>query len=131
MLIVICAILLQTAIPEEITFISQTRGGRQVVTIHKDNISIENNGLQQSLPLTLSDWDNLTKTIQELDYKEIPAYAAPSSARSRDAAWHSTLSISAGGYTYTSSTFDDSKAPKELMKLMTCITRLRNKYSKD
>ncbi len=129
MFILLVTFLLQILSPSEIVFFSQTRGGMEKITIQKNKIFLENNGVIQSYEITQQDWRDLIRSTQHVDYEKINQYPAPSNDRARDAAWHSTITIRAGDQTYTSNTFDDKKAPAQLVKLMHCITELSKKYT--
>ena len=131
MLILLLTICYQTIQPNEIIFTSQTRGSKEIISIRKDKITFVKNEEQEVYELALSDWNKLIKSIQEIDVNKIQDYPAPSKEHARDAALHSTLSIVVNDHVYTSDTFDDTKAPRELMKLMDCIIHLKKKYLRE
>jgi hypothetical protein len=130
MILFILTLLFQSAVPHEIVFMSQTRGFREVIAIKKDSIQLELNGVVQIYKLELSDWERVRTACQQVEYTKIDQYAAPTQARTRDAAKHSQISISVGEEKYNSNEFDDTKAPAELKKLMTLISQLKTKYQR-
>lgn len=130
MIPLILTILFQTPVPQEIVFTSQTRGYREVIVIKEDSIHLETNGVVQSHKLNASDWVKVLNVSQQVDHKKMDQYAAPTQARTRDAAKHSQILITVGDEKYSSTVFDDTKAPAELKKLMATILQVKSKYER-
>ncbi|HCM75672.1 MAG TPA: hypothetical protein DIS90_04785 [Cytophagales bacterium] len=128
MILLFFSLFYQTVVPQQILFTSQTRGYRETVSIEKDSIRIDLNGNLQSYKLAPSDWNKILKALEKVEYNKMPDYPAPTQARAYDAARHSTITLRVDDQPFSSATFDDTKAPRELSKVMVCIEALKKKY---
>ena len=75
--------------------------------------------------ITKSQWQDVLNSLRDVKITAIANMEAPSQERARDAALHSQLIISTGSNVYTSTTFDDHKAPKPLLPLMKTVLALK------
>lgn len=121
----------QTSNFKSVTFESMTRGGNRFVEVRADSIVVIKNRLKKTFKTDKADWQKVVKTVQALTLNEIETYPAPTSKRAYDGAWHSTLRVmDANDKQYSSNSFDDEIAPKELLTLMKCMKEIETRYSK-
>jgi hypothetical protein len=114
----------------EVMFESFTRGGRLSLTIKADSLIIMEDDVEMKFSVLANDWKKLAGLLDKLEIEKIGSYPAPSSGRSSDAAWHSTIKITVNGKTYASSEFDNRNAPSKLKDVMNYITEIEKRYSK-
>jgi hypothetical protein len=121
----------QTSDFKSVTFESMTRGGNRFVEVRADSIVVMKNRQKKTFKTDKADWQKVVKIVQALKLNEIETYPAPTSKRAYDGAWHSTLQvIGASDKQYSSNSFDDEVAPKELLSLMKCLKEIETQYSK-
>ena len=111
-----------------ITFESNTRGGREYITITKEKIVWIQNEKEKTASITSAEWEKLETALQTIRYEEMNSYAVPSDKRNVDAAWHSTITIKINNLEYSSSTFDNYNSPEKLSGLMNYILKLKKKH---
>lgn len=115
----------QTEMIENITFKSNTRGGQRLIEVSKSSIAFTNNGSTETSELSTSEWDSILTTLSEIKLQNLENLNPPSDGRARDAAWHSTIIIiTTDGNEYSTTSFDNAKAPAELEDLMKILVKL-------
>jgi hypothetical protein len=121
----------QTSDFKSVTFESMTRGGNRLVEVRADSIVLMKSREKRTFKTDKVDWLKITKIVQALKLNEIETYPAPTSKRSYDGAWHSTIRVvDANDKHYSSNSFDDEVAPKELLSLMKRLKEIETQYSK-
>jgi hypothetical protein len=129
--------LAQQAPVHEIKFESFTRGYKKTIEITRDSVVIlqsgnvrEGSSKEVRQALQAGEWEQLTKALEGVRLSELPGMEVAGKARARDAALHSTITISTASESYSSQTFDNYKAPSGLMELMEEIRKIEEKLSK-
>jgi hypothetical protein len=111
---------------------SQTRGGQKLILVSRDTVTFKLNESIHKRHIDKSQWNELLAKLKDMNVEHIEDYQSSSSDRSRDAAWHTRLSITNSEGTFISSYFDDTNAPKELLPIVQYLLDLDKKYnSKD
>jgi hypothetical protein len=116
----------------EIDFTSSTRGYQMQVWITPDSLIQSVAGRQDTSvarKLDRSSWDELIRSISDLDLEKIPSLERPSTRSAFDGARESTLKIiDSKGHIWRHS-FDDQNPNSELKLLMDGIGRLLNELT--
>lgn len=113
-----------------VTFESFTRGGRISIRITPDSVFSDLDGIVTRAKVKSADWKALCNTLNKLNLNKLGDYQAPTSNRSMDAAWHSSIHVNADDKEYSTVTFDNRNAPNEVKSLMNCINNLEKAYFK-
>lgn len=122
----------QNTMIQTVTFKSNTRGGQKMITVSESSVNFTNSGTTKKENTESADWKKLVTICNEVDLDKVDSYDPPSSGRSRDAAWHSSIIIKTeDGTEYSTVSFDNAKAPKELTKIMSFLIEMDDKYNKD
>lgn len=122
----------QNTMIQNLTFKSNTRGGQKLISVSESSINFTNNGVSSEHKTEVVDWKKIMSICDEVQLDKIESYDPPSEGRSRDAAWHSTLIIKTeDGSEYSTVSFDNAKAPKELDKIMSFLMDIDKKYNED
>lgn len=115
-----------------IEFTTLTRGFKKQVFISNDSVKTivegreQNNGVM-SRAITPSQWEELLRSVKDVDIRKLPELQSPTSRRAFDGARHSSLTVTArDGSTYTHN-FDDESPHPDLQPLMDLIVRLHDK----
>ena len=121
----------QTPDFKSVTFESMTRGGNRMIQVTPDSVVLVSKQQKRTFKTDKGDWQKVVKVLESIKLNEIEKYPAPTSKRSYDGAWHSTLQILDGDdKQYSSNSFDDEVAPKELSPLMKCLKDIETRYQK-
>lgn len=108
---------------------SSTRGGQKYIQATSDSLSFNLLSDTQTFEIDMAEWEELKNLVNDIDFKSILNYTSNSSGRSRDAAWHSKLSIKTLTNTYNSNHFDDAEAPDQLLPVVRYLLELDKKYN--
>lgn len=108
---------------------SSTRGGQKYIQVTSDSMSFNLLGDTQTFEIDMAEWEELKNLVNDIDFKSISNYTSNSSGRSRDAAWHSKLTIKTLTNTYNSNHFDDAEAPDQLLPVVRYLLELDKKYN--
>jgi hypothetical protein len=122
----------QSKVITKVGFTSATRGFKKEVFISNDSVTVildgrAGNGVVKR-KLASSEWDDLVKSLDDVDLSQIPQLKSPTSRRAFDGARHSTLTITNGTGAVTHS-FDDEDPHPKLKPLMDCIVKISDSLS--
>ncbi len=128
-----CSLLMlaQQAPVEKITVESFTRGYQKKINITPDSIFFQQSGhvsagsrKEVRQALQPGEWEQLMKKLEGVKLTALPEMEVEGSNRARDAALHTTISLSTASEIYNSPTFDNYQAPSGLMALMEEIKQM-------
>ena len=114
----------------QVVFESQIRGGKKQVVINQDQIKFSYNQDEYTAELSKEKWNQLKDIIFKIDMDKYETYSTKNMDRARDAAWHSSISLTLSGDDYESQNFDNQNAPEQLGELMRFIVALEKKSNK-
>jgi hypothetical protein len=130
--------LAQQAPVHKIKFESFTRGYKKTIEITSDSVvMLQSGNVREGSPkearqtLQAGEWEQLIEALEGIRLPELPQMEAAGKGRARDAALHSTLTITTATESYSSPAFDNYKAPAGLMGLMEKIREIEGKLSKE
>ncbi len=111
---------------KNLEFQSNTRGYQEKIVINKNKVHLVRVSPQGKIDTTFSlsqkDWAQLNKLVKGINLKKISVVNAPTSYHILDGARASTITVRTDDNSYTSKTFDNYNAPKELTPLMNKIS---------
>ena len=102
---------------QKIELTEQTRGTNRVFTFIPNSKMISTNGNVITSPLSVSDWESITKEVSSIDLLNMSNLPSPTTDRYSDAALASKIIITFKNKTYQSSEFDANRPPAELENL--------------
>ena len=91
---------------EKIELTEQTRGTNIIYIFTPKEKITSVNGNQSSLPMNISEWENINKEISQIELSAIKDFESPTTKRYSDAALSSTIIITANNQQYNSASFD-------------------------
>jgi hypothetical protein len=116
----------QTKKVKNLEFQSNTRGYQEKILISNNKVHLVRISTKGKIDTTFSlsqkDWVQLNKLVKGINLKNIAVLKAPTSYSHTDAARASSITINTESDSYTSSTFDNYNAPKELLPLIKKIS---------
>jgi hypothetical protein len=120
---------------ERVEFTSATRGYQKTMRVSPDSVvtTINNRG-ENSITkrrLTGEEWGEVINSIQTLGQKDIGQLPAPTSERARDAAKHSSITITTADGQKRTHTFDDDMPHEKLMPLLNALNKIDNRIHTD
>ena len=116
---------------KSVSFESMTRGGNRLIQVTADSVVLVKERQKRTFKTDKGDWQKIVKVLGSIKLNEIEKYPAPTSKRSYDGAWHSTLQVlDSNDKLYSSNSFDDEVAPKELSPLMKGLKDIESRYQK-
>jgi len=117
---------------QEISYKRQSRGGNALTTFSKGKVVVyEANQKSRTYKLTNKDWQQLERLVSQLTISKLGELEAPTNKRLYDGAAAAVLSIVKDKKTFSSATFDDGAAPKELSKLVEKLLSLEEALHKN
>lgn len=107
-------------------YTEETRGAYRQIKATKNNISTltERDGTPTVKPITESQWQNITKLLEQLNVDGFSELKAPSNKRFADAALMARLKVSKGENTYTTPDFDNNNPMSEIKELVEQLKEL-------
>jgi hypothetical protein len=116
---------------KNLEFQSNTRGFQEKIVINKNKVHLVRISPQGKVDTTFSlsqkDWAQLNKIVKGINLKHISVIKSPTEYSQTDGAKASTITVNTEKESFTSSTFDNYNAPKELIPLMEKISAYANK----
>lgn len=102
---------------EKIELSEQTRGTNRIFTFTPTSKTVSINGESTRSNISLTEWEGLIAETSLISLSGISELESPTTARFTDAALSSTIQVVKDGETYTSSSFDAGRPPKQLESL--------------
>jgi hypothetical protein len=114
---------------------SATRGYQKTVRVSPDSVvtTVNNRGETSKSKRKLSgeEWAEIMESIQGVAKEDIGKLPAPTSDRARDAAKHSSITITTADGQKRTHTFDDEMPHERLMPLMNVLNKTENRIHTD
>lgn len=116
----------------QIEFTSATRGYQESILITSDSIHFTKvqagePGIDKTRAIKKEEWSDLVAALQKVSLPEVPELKSPTMKRTYDGARNSTITITTKSNQVYAHSFDDENPHQNLMPLMKCIKRLREK----
>ena len=120
----------QQAPVNKIKFESFTRGYKKTVEISPDSVLVEESGANSKKlrrAIQWAEWEQLISALKDVHPANLPGLETKGKVHARDAALHSTITLTTDAGSYSTPTFDNYQAHAKLSDLMEAIKKIEEK----
>ena len=116
----------QSQDPLHFVYEAYTRGFSKKIKVFPDYLIKNKNSTIDTVPINEKNWTQLTTLLVHTDPATWNTLASPTKEYSRDAALHTSLSVTFPEHTYQTATFDENNPPEKLNALIQKVRSLAN-----